>query len=122
MGFREILEKLKGKSEDSDYIKELNKRMRAEEILLERRKSANQRELERDLKEEYEEDIKNKLGQMRKKRSRDINFGHNPLDTKNVVSHTEWEIMKEPSLFSNHKNMFVGQKNIFAPENNEVLF
>jgi len=118
MTFKEIIEKLRGKSEDSNYMKELNKRMRAEEILLERRKSANQRELERYYKEEHEKEIKGELEMVRNKRQKDINFMHNPLDTKNVM-HSDWEILKDKKIFNSEGNMFTNQKNIFTPENNK---
>lgn len=121
MGVKELLERLRGKNnEDSDYIKELNKRMRAEEILVERRKSANQRELERYEKEDFESSVKRRLEMKRKQRQHDINFEHNPLSTKNVVSHTDWEILKEKALFNSQGNMFTNEKNIF--KNNPYIF
>ena len=120
MTFKEILQKISGRGEDKEdlkeYIKELDKRTRAEEIVADRKKSANQRELERYYKEQMEQKIKEQLEDIRRKRQDDINFGHNPLNTKNVVSHTDWEVLKERSLFKNNGNMFMNQKNIFAPK------
>lgn len=121
MGFKQLLEKMRGKnSEDSDYVKELSKRVRAEEIVMERKKSADERELERFYKEEREANIKQELEQMRKKRQKDIHFGHNMLNTKNVTNNTDWEILKDKQLFNSNGNMFTNQKNIF--KDNRYLF
>lgn len=120
MGFKEIIERLRGKSEDKDslkeYISDLDKRTRAEEIVMNRRKSADERELERDFKEEREKEIKRQLEIMRKRRQDDINFGHNPLNTKFIMGKSEWEILKEKNLFNSQGNIFSNQENIFVPK------
>lgn len=118
MGFKELLEKLRGgSSKDDDYVKEYGRQTRAQEIVAERKKSANQRELERLHKEDQEESIKIQLEQMRKKKQKDVHFGHNPLNTKNITAKTDWDILRERNQFSTTGNMFSNQKNIFAPEN-----
>jgi len=120
MTFKELLEKIRGKTEDKEslkeYIKELDKRTRAEKIVEDRSKSANQRELERLYKEEQDKQIKEELEYMRKKRSEDITFNHNPLATKFVMGKGDFEILKDKKLFANHRNMFSNQKNIFTPK------
>jgi len=120
MTFKELLQKIRGKEkEDGESLKEairnLDRQTRAEEIVSERRTSANERELARYYKEDREESIKEQLEDMRKKRLRDINFGHNPLSTKNVI-YSDFEILKGKKLFVNKGNMFSNQKNIFAPK------
>jgi hypothetical protein len=120
MGFKELLERIRGNGEDKEsikeYVKELNMRTRAEKIVTERSKSANQRELERLYKEEQDKQIKDELEYMRKKRQKDINFSHNPLATKFVMGKGDFEILKDKKLFANHRNMFSNQKNIFTPK------
>ena len=69
----------------------MEEQMRAEEILTERKKSANERELERFFKENREENIKIQLEEMRKMRDDDIKFNHNPLDTPNITK-SKWEL------------------------------
>ena len=49
---------------------------------------------------------------MRKARSDDIRFGHNPLDVKNITAGTQWEVMKERNMFKGKSNMFGNKGNI----------
>ena len=49
----------------------------------------------------------------RKKRQNKINFNNNPLDIPNITSHTEWEVLKNPSIFKND-NSILKTKNIFT--------
>ncbi len=92
-------------------IQNLDERMRIEDTVNERRKSSNQRELELLMKEENEENIKVQLDHMRKKRDEDIKFGHNPLNTKNIMK-SEWEVMKEKNIFKQKGSMFSNQSSI----------
>jgi hypothetical protein len=113
MGFKEILQSLTRRNSDKkEMIKEIEDRVRAEEIVMEKRKSANQRELERYIKEENEKSIKAELEDMRKVRDADIRFNHNPLHTKNITKDVEWDVLKEKNQFSNSRNLFKGNKNI----------
>lgn len=114
-----MIEKLRGdKNNDGlkDRVKEIDIQTRAEEIVANRRKSSDQRELERDYKEIEEQRIKEALAIMRKRRQHDIDFNHNPLATKFIMGKSEWEILKERHLFANKGNMFSNQKNIFVPK------
>lgn len=90
------------------------------ELLEERKLSANERELNRYVKEDREKRIKEDLEYMRKKRQDDITYNHNPLNVKNITNHTDWEVMKEKNMFSNNKNMFANQEYIHK-SNNKLL-
>ena len=101
---------------NSKVKKELLKKMleqdRMENIVIERRKSSNQRELEGYVKENYEKSIKEELERMRKARRDDISFGSNPLDVKNITNSTQWEVLRERNMFKGRSTMFQGQGNI----------
>ncbi len=121
MGFKEIISKLGAKNKErKEILRRMDDQMRMEEILINRRKSANERELERYDDEDREESIKERLEYMRKKRDRDIKFNHNALDVKNITTHTEWEVLKEPNVFAgkNNRSMFANQKFIHKNDSN----
>lgn len=112
MGIVDILKKVRERSKNrKEMIQNLDERMRIEDTVNERRKSSNQRELELLMKEENEENIKVQLDHMRKKRDEDIKFGHNPLNTKNIMK-SEWEVMKEKNIFKQKGSMFSNQSSI----------
>lgn len=119
MVFKELLSKLGEKRrEKKELLRQLDERMQVEKTLEERKKSANQRELEGYMKEDYEEEVKNKLEYYRKKRDADIKFNHNPLNAKNIMK-AEWEVMKEKNQFAGKSNMFANQS--FIHKNNPNL-
>jgi len=119
MGIKDVIARMGEKNrERKELIKNIDMKLRAEELVQERRKSANQRELEKYEKEDFEEMIKNKLEKARKKKDYDIKFNHNPLNTKNIMK-AEWEVMKEPNMFKNKKNIF--SNNEFIHKNNPHL-
>lgn len=115
--FKKVGERSRNRKE---LIRDLDERTRVEEIVAERRKSANQRELERFLKEDQEETIKTQLEEMRKRRDQDIKLNHNPLNVKNITGKTQWEVMKEKNMFKNNGNIFTHQKSVLG--NNKNLF
>ena len=117
MGFKDILSRLANKDEE---LKEESKRRKIQRILDLKEKSSNERELDRFVEEERQEQIKEALEYYRKKRQKEIDFNNNPLDIPNVVSKTEWEVLKERNQFSNSKcnildngNPILKTKNIF---------
>ena len=111
MSFKEILNKLNVKNKlKKERFKQLEEEKRFLEILENRSKSSNLRELEGYYNEEREKDIKEQLIKMRKNRQDDINFGHNPLDAENVIAKKGWEVMKENNIFKNNKNIFSNQE------------
>ena len=120
MGFKEILNKMK---ERRDSKKEAFKNMQDQDklsnLLEERKKSSNQRELEIYLKENQEKQIKEQLDIARKERSDEIRFNHNPLNTPNITNHVEWNVLKEKNMFSEKGNMFTNQE--FMHKSNKNL-
>ena len=115
------------RNEKKRLMREAEDQLRTEKIISDKSKSANERELERFMKEEREEMIKERLEYYRKARQRDINFNHNPLDIPNITNHVEWQVLKEKNIFANNKNMFANQPNIHKSnpklfKNNKKLF
>jgi len=121
MGFREVLDRMKEKKNNrKELIQQMADQRRFEQLVEDRTKSSNEREMERFDKENREESIKERLEGLRKERSQDIRFGHNPLDTPNITSGTQWQVLKEKNQFSGRSNMFAGNQNIHK-SNNKLL-
>jgi hypothetical protein len=119
MGLKEIIENMRERKKDKkELIRKMDEQLKVEELLQERRKSSNERELERFWKEDKEERIKLQLEEMRKKRDKDIKFNHNPLNAKNIMK-SQWEVMKEKNMFSKKSNMFSNSESIL--KNNPKL-
>ena len=120
MGFKEIMEKFgeKGKRR-KEMIRDLDEQVRIQKLVEDRQKSSNERELERFMKENREEHIKVELDEVRKMRTKDIQFNHNPLNVKNITNHTDWEVLKERNLFKGKSSMF--SNNEFIHKNNPKL-
>lgn len=87
-------------------IRQIDQEIRLRKLVEDRQKSSNERELERFMREEREDQIKESLDVMRKKRQRDISFGHNPLNTPNITNHVDWEVLKEKNMFNNKSTLF----------------
>jgi translation elongation factor EF-1beta len=108
---KNFIQKIKDRREvNKEEFREAERQRKIERLLNEREKSANERELEGYIKENREQEIKKALEIARKKRQEDISFGHNSLNTKNIMADTKWHIMKEKNMFKDNKNMFVGNK------------
>jgi len=104
MGFKEILSRIGSKSKErKKALSQLQDQIRLQKIAEDRMKSSNERELERFMNEEREEQIKEQLDFMRKKRQKDIRFNHNPLNVRNITNRTDWEVLKEKNMFSKNK-------------------
>ncbi|MFW6225648.1 MAG: hypothetical protein ACOC3V_01650 [bacterium] len=117
MGIKEVLKGFKeGQQRRKDMIKQLDEQMRIQKLVEDRQKSANERELERYFKENREKTIKQQLEIARKKRDEDIKFGHNPINTPNIMK-AKWEVMKEKNMFSGKGNMFSNQDFIHKSNN-----
>lgn len=102
MGIREFLERLRSKKEK---YKEFDEDMRVQEVYAERKKSANERELEKFMDKEREKNIKDKLEYYRKKEKKDIEFGHQILKTKNMFDKEKKVVLKEKKLFTGKSNL-----------------
>jgi hypothetical protein len=121
MSFKEIVERFGERSKRrKEMVRDLDEQVRIQKLVEDRAKSANERELERFMRENREEHIKLELGKARKMRQDQINFGNNPLDVKNITSHTDWNVLKEKNLFNKKSNMFSNQE--FIHKNNDKMF
>lgn len=117
MGFKDVLNKIGEKRKaQKELIKRMSDQVRFEKLVEDRQKSSNQRELERYMEEDRQIMIKERLEYARKKRSDEINFGHNPLDAKNIMK-AEWEVMKEKNQFSKKSDMFTNQNSVLKNDN-----
>ncbi len=117
MGFKDVLNKIGEKRKaQKELIKRMSDQVRFEKLVVDRTKSSNQRELERYLEEDNQKNIKEQLEYARKKRSDEINFGHNPIDTKNIMK-AEWEVLKEKNQFTGRGNVFAGQESVLKNDN-----
>lgn len=117
MNLKQLIAKVNSKS--SEHKEALHRALEEDKIMRiveQRRKSSNERELERFLNERREEQIKEHLDIMRKEKEHDIAFNHNPLNIKNITNHTAWEVLREPNMFSsqNFENSVLRQRNIFV--------
>lgn len=121
MKIREFISRLGNRgSEKKELIRRLQIQSEAQDQVVARTKSANERELERFLEEDREEQIKDNLEYYRKKKDYDVKFNHNPLNVKNITNHTEWEVLKEKNQFASKGNMFV-DKEIIHKNNPKLL-
>jgi len=104
MGFKDILEKIGEKSRQKrEMLNQMSEQLRLQRLAEERQMSSNERELRKFQREDREELIKEQLNKMRKRRQRDIQFGHNPLSIPNITNHVDWEVLRNKNLFSNGK-------------------
>ena len=114
MGIRDMISNIGEKSREKRHlVNQLAEEIRLQRIAEERQLSPNERELNQHLKERREKKIEEALMEARKERKHNINFETNPLNAKNVVGKTEWEVLKTKHIFSGNKNNLLKQKNIF---------
>jgi hypothetical protein len=108
MSMKEILRKLTNRNPE---IKELERQRKIQRIVEQKTKTSNERELEKYMNEEREEQIKEKLKEYRERRK--IKNNRNPLDTPNKFQDSDFEILKDKKLFSEHKDV-LKQKYLFG--------
>jgi len=106
MGIRDILERMK---EKKLKYKQYEEQMKVMEKYEERKKSSNERELERFKHEAREDSIKKELEEWRNHRNKDIEYGHQILKTKNM-----FDPKANGNEILNNQNLFVGGKKLFA--------
>ena len=73
-----------------------------------RKKNANERELDKYYEEERQEQIRKELEMFRKKRQDEYWHGKNILAEKNIFKMKHPEILKQKNIFANQKCMFMG--------------
>ena len=119
MGFKDVIKRIGERQRaKKELIANMSDQLRFQKIVEDRTKSANERELERYQNEDRESMIKEHLEYARKKRKEDIEFGHNPVDAKNIMK-AEWQVLKNKNQFTNVPNMCVGHKSVL--KNNKKL-
>lgn len=108
---------IKGMGENKKELKlkfkEAQQEQRVQDMLSERKKSANQRELERYVKEENEREIKETLDKIHKKQNAD-----NWKGTSILKSQTN--ILKDDMKILNNDRPILGQKNIFLDNKTNI--
>ena len=113
MGIKEVIQNFGSKgTERKEILRQMEQNNRLNRIVEERTHSSNERELDRYRNEDREAMIKEQLEFARKKREHDINFNHNPIDAENIITKTQWEVLKEPNQFSKKSNMFANQGSV----------
>lgn len=96
MGIRDFLDRLRAKKMK---YKEYSEDMKIQEQFAERKKSANERELERYINEAREKEIKIELDKWRKRAKHESEFGHQILNTKNMFSHEKPTMLRQKRIF-----------------------
>jgi len=100
---KEIKEKLKQAQQDR----------KVEKMVLEREKSANQRELERYIEERREAQIKEQLDKIHKRQNQENWKSKNMiLGGKTTILNNDRPILKEKNIFHGNKNMFTKEHSI----------
>ena len=113
---KELLANLKERKRERDeMMRNAKSREKIEQILEKRKMSANERELNRYIKEDREKRIKEMLEAKRREREAEATYSHNPINVPNVVH-------DDPMLFR-HKQLFIADGNtIFSSKNRNNLF
>jgi len=98
------------KSERSQKFKELEEDYHLQKMLEERQKSSNQRELERYMKENHENNIKRQLDIIRKVKTQEawkdssiLKGGNKILDTNNDMLKNDTPMLQQKNIFMEHK-------------------
>ena len=94
----------------SEKFKEMQEDYRLQKMLMERQKSANERELERHMNDKREEDIKTQLDIIRKQKNKESWKGNN-FNGKMTMLKEDKAILKEKNIFKNNDNMFIDNRN-----------
>ena len=107
---RKWSDKRKGKSEE---FKQMQEQDRLETMLVERKKSANQRELEKFYKDKEEAEIKKQLDIIHAQQSKDTWSSNSILKKDKSILADDRPILKEKNIFEGQKNMFMGHGSMF---------
>jgi len=112
MGIMEIVRNWNDKKkEKSETFKKMQEQDKLENMLLERKKSSNRRELEKYYKDKEEAEIKKQLDIIHKKQNKD-NWKSNSILTKgSSILKDDRPILKEKNIFKMNKKMVVDNRN-----------
>lgn len=102
MGIRDFLNRMR---EKKLRYKQYSEDMRVQEEYDRKKKSANERELERYMEEERQKKIKVALDGYRKKNQYEIEHNHQILNSKNMFEKEKPVIMKQKGLFGGKSNL-----------------
>jgi hypothetical protein len=91
------------KKEKSEKFKQMQEEDKLNEMLLERKKSSNRRELERYYKEQEEKQIKEALDKIHKQQNKESWKGNN-FNNKMTILKDDRPILKEKNIFMDNKN------------------
>jgi hypothetical protein len=105
-----IIQRLLGKSEDKVEFKKKFKDAQQDDkvanLLEERKKSSNRRELERYMKEQEEAAIKLELDKIHKKQNSEMWKSNTVLKGGTIILKEDRPILQEKNIFKNNPNMF----------------
>jgi hypothetical protein len=106
MAIMDMIRKFSGnKSETRSKFKEAQENLKIQQMIEERQKSSNRRELERYYKDKEEAQIKTELDKIRKKQQRDTWSGEGGiLREKTTILKEDRPILKEKNIFIDHKS------------------
>ena len=112
MGIMEIVRNWNDKKkEKSETFKKMQEQDKLENMLLERKKSSNRRELEKYYKDKEEAEIKKQLDIIHKQQNKD-NWKSNSILTKgSSILKDDRPILKEKNIFKTSKKMVVDNRN-----------
>lgn len=106
-----LIQKLLGKSQENKAefkakLKQAQEEDKIERLITERAKSANQREVERYIKEKEEAEYKNILDKIRDKNNSEMwgGTGKNILNSQKNILKDDRPILKEKNIFIDKKN------------------
>lgn len=103
-----LLKKSENKEEFKQQLKEAQMQRKIEKIIMDREKSANERELERDYEEKRQAEIKRQLDMIRKKRTQEN------WKTKKTILSEPTTMLNEGRPILKEKNIFKGNDNMFT--------
>ena len=109
---------LNKRKRDREEFRNLQKQKRSGEILVERDKSANEREVERFVKTEREKQIKDTLERFRQIEKEELKQT-NALNAPNVIKDNN-EILGTPSIF-NRRSSILDQSSLFSTERSFLM-
>ena len=98
------------KKEIKQKFKEAQQELKVQTMIEERSKSANQRELERYVKEENEKSIKETLDKIHKKQNADNWKGQSILKSQKSILHEDTKILENDRPILGQKNIFLDNK------------
>jgi hypothetical protein len=100
----------KDKSEFKQRLKEVEMEKRIKDMIENKSKSSNQRELERYVKEQEEKEIKVMLDKIHKKQNADNWKGTSILKSQKSILHQDGKVLESGKSILKQKNIFLDHK------------